>query len=386
MMRWIVLVLCSLSLPCTNAMAEPTRAVVAVLAGDAPTLDTLSAELIAARDRIGLKENQVLISRVLTQRWKTVNYKGLGIKNSDLPMVALARLNAQGKVVSLIGYPDFAERAVAQPKASAERLLRHWAETSSVVVQPVLPLIRAATLSPEPTHPFPIGAEILVTVQAAGSGIMQVNSASNHTVTLPEVGGGLYQGKYVVAEDEQGDVALMAHFVGSQGEVADYPIGVFKAVGWVPPSFVSLNPLGGDVYQVRGTAPPGSIVKVKCHIDMGRFLFVGYPDYDAEWNVQTESNGQFTFNMDLNQSETRRNGELDAQFTAYAEHPTKPEQRTEEIQYTGKVRMINYTRNSASYYGNYGYGPGYGWSRPGFTFGLGYPGWGYGRRGFGRCW
>ena len=44
MMRWIVLVLCSLSLPCTNAVAEPTRAVVAVLAGDAPTLDTLSAE------------------------------------------------------------------------------------------------------------------------------------------------------------------------------------------------------------------------------------------------------------------------------------------------------------------------------------------------------
>jgi hypothetical protein len=384
MMRWIVLFLWCLGLVSWSVAAEPARAVIAVVAADGPTLDTLSGELMAARDRLGLSDKQVWLSRVATQGWKLKQYQGLGIRASDLPMVALARLNAKGKVVALVGYPDLVERSIAQPKVSAERLLRHWAESNNVVVQPTAPLIRAATMSPEPTHPFPIGAEILLTVQAATPGIVQVNSASNRSVTLPELGGGLYQGKYVVSEEEKGDVALMAHFVGSQGQQADFPIGVFQAIGWVPPQFISVNPLGGDVYQVRGTAPPGSLVKARCHIDMGRFLFVGYPDFDGEWTVQTDRNGEFTFNLDLNQSETRRNGELEAEFTAYAENPNKPEQRTEETKFIGKVRMINYTRIYNNYYG--GYGSGYGWGRPGFNFGWGYPGWGYGRRGFGRCW
>ena len=378
MMRWMILVLCALTLASPPLMAEPAHAILAVVAADSPTLETLSRELLATRDRIGLSQEQVTISRVLTQRWKPSYYKGLGIKVSDLPMLALARTNAKGKVVALIGYPDFVERSIADPGPSAERILRRWAEANGVAVQPAQPLVRAASMSPEPGQPFPIGSNILLTVQAASGGTVVVNSASNRTVTLPELGGGLYQGNYTVSAEEQGDVALMVHFVGSRGEETDYPLGVFQAMGWVPPKILSINPLGGDVYQIRGSAPPGSVVKAKCHIDMGRFLFMGYPDYDGEWTVSADERGEFAFNLDLNQAETRRNGDLEAQFTAYAENPDKPEQRTEEIQFNSTVRMATYTRSYNNYYGSYY--SNFGWGRP--AWGLG---WGRSYRGYGRC-
>jgi len=349
------------------AMAEP--ATVVVLAADAPTAETLTRELISTRERLGLKEDQLGITRLITGAWKPAQYRALGIHPEDLPMTALARLNARGKVVALVGYPDFVERNIAQPLASSERLVRRWAEAHQLASQPPAPpqpLIRAGSLNPEPgPQPIACGSEVLVTVQAVSPGCVNVSTSSQRVVPLADLGGGLYQGKYRVSAEEQGEVSLLAQYAGPQGETAEFPLGVFKVAAWSAPQIVSVNALGGDVYQVRGTAPPGSLVRARCHIDMGRFLFVGYPDFDGEWSVQADDRGEFTFNLDLNQAETRRAGDLDAEFTLYAENPQNPQQRTEESQHVSQVRMA-YQRN----YNTYQYGTGWGW---GPSWG---PGWG----------
>ncbi|MBS2038058.1 hypothetical protein JST97_23940 [bacterium] len=378
-MRAIILCLFLSSL----ALAQSPRGVVVVLAIDRATAQSLSEQLIAARDRAHLSENQLEVRRVLVQGWSPARYRELGLNPSDLPLEGLARYSTNGRLLGLVGYPDFVERKVQDGASSGERLVQRWAEANGLATQPPQPLIRAVTVVPELKEPLPIGAELLVSVQAESGGNVLINSSSNRSLTLPEAGGGLYQGFYKVNPDEKGDIALIAHFSNARGASEDKPVGHFQAIGWTSPQILSVEPTGNDIYRVSGTAPPGALVKVKCHIDMGRFLFIGYTDYDHEWTVRANEQGQFGFNMDLNQAETRRSGmDLEAQFTLYAQDPNNEQQRTEETAYSTKVRMT-YTARAypAYYYGNSW--PGY---RSGFSFGLGYPGY-YGRFGrFGPWW
>ena len=382
MLKSLVVVLYSLVCIAGVSFAEPRKAILVVVTRDRSLADTLASDLIGARDRAHISENQLEVRRLLVQGWSPQRFKQLGIAPQDLPLAAVARYSPSGKFLGLVGYPDFVERRVVDGGGSGDRLVRRWAEANAVAVEPVQPLIRAITVVPELKDPLPIGAEFLVSVQAESGGSLLINSSSNRSVTLPEAGGGLYQGTYVVNPDEKGDVALIAHYSNAKGASEDKAVGHFQAVGWVAPQIIALNPIGNDIYQVRGTAPPGSLVKVKCHIDMGRFLFIGYSDYDQEWTAQTDDKGQFSFNMDLNQAETRRSGiDLEAKFSLYAQNPDNEKERTEEVQFSSTVRMTYQQRFSSGYYGG-----GWGGYRSGFSFGLGYPGY-YGRYGrFGPWW
>ncbi|MFN8614008.1 MAG: hypothetical protein U0931_41130, partial [Vulcanimicrobiota bacterium] len=330
-----------------------------------------------------LSENQLEVRRILVQGWSPQRYRELGFKPADLPLEGLGRFSSSGRFLGLVGYPDFVERRVGDAESSSDRLVRRWAEANGVALEPPQPLIRAVTVVPEIKEPLPIGAELLVSVQAESGGTVLINSSSNRSLTLPEAGGGLYQGIYRVNPDEKGDIALVAHFSNAKGASQDMPVGHFQAIGWTSPQIVSVESTGNDIYRVSGSAPPGSLVKVKCHIDMGRFLFIGYTDYDREWSVRADEKGQFGFNMDLNQAETRRSGmDLEAKFTLYAQNPDNEQERTEETAYSTNVRMTYNARLYPAYY--YGSSwPGY---RSGFSFGLGYPAY-YGRFGrFGPWW
>ena len=382
MLKWSVVVLGSLVWFGGVSPAESPKAILVVLTRDRPSAVSLSGDLIGARDRAHLSENQLEVRRLLVQGWSPQRFKQLGIAERDLPLAGLARYSPSGKFLGLVGYPDFVERRVSDGPGSGDRLVRRWADANGVALEPPQPLIRAVTVVPELKEPLPIGAELLVSVQAESGGTVLINSSSNRSVTLPEAGGGLYQGKYVVNPDEKGDVALIAHYTNARGASEDKAVGHFQAVGWIAPQILAVNPIGNDIYQVSGTAPPGSLVKVKCHIDMGRFLFIGYSDYDQQWMAQTDDKGHFSFNMDLNQAETRRSGiDLEAQFTLYAQNPDNEQERTEEVQFSSTVRMTYQQRFSAGYYGG-----GWGGYRSGFGFGLGYPGY-YGRNGrFGPWW
>ncbi|MBX3167053.1 MAG: hypothetical protein KF760_06565 [Candidatus Eremiobacteraeota bacterium] len=372
---------CCLLLLTSTVLAQSPRGVLLVVARDRAGAESLSTQLIAARDRAHLSENQLQVRRVLAQGWSPRRYQELGILARDLPLAGVARYSGSGKLLGLVGYPDFVEKQVSDPVASGDRLVKRWAEANGVALQPPLPLIRAVTVVPELNEPLPIGAEVLVTVQAESGGTTLLNSSSNRTLTLPEAGGGLYQGEYVVQPEEKGDIALIAHFSSARGVSEDKPVGHFQAIGWVPPQITAIEALGSDIYRVSGTAPPRALVKAKCHIDMGRFLFIGYSDYDADWSVQADDKGVFAFNMDLNQSETRRSDiDLEARFTLYAQNPDNEAERTADTEFTGKVRMTYQHRISPAYYGS-----DWGGYRSGFTFGLGYPG--YGRwGGYGPWW
>ena len=351
-----------------------------VLARDRAGAESLSAQLIGARDRAHLSENQLEVRRVLVQGWSSKRYQELGIQARDLPLAGVGRYSPSGKLLGLVGYPDFVEKRVQDPAASGDRLVQRWAEANGITNASPQPLIRAVTVVPELKDPLPIGAEVLVSVQAESGGTVLLNSSSNRSLTLPEAGGGLYQGKYVVSPEEKGDIALFAHFSNAKGASEDKPVGHFEAIGWVAPQITAIDALGNDIYRVSGTAPPLALVKAKCHIDMGRFLFIGYSDYDAEWTVQANEKGLFAFNMDLNQSETRRSDiDLEAKFTLYAQNPENEQERTADSQFTSKVRMTYQHRISPAYYGS-----GWGGYRSGFGFGLGYPGY-CGRR-YGPWW
>ena len=361
-----------------SVLAQSPRAILVVVARDREAAQNLSAQLIAARDRAHLSENQLEVRRVLAQSWSPKRFHELGIAGGDLPLAGVGRYNAKGQLLGLVGYPDFVEKRISDPTGSGDRLVQRWAEANGVAAQP---LIRAVTVVPELKDPLPIGAEVLVTVQAESGGTTLINSSSNRTLTLPEAGGGLYQGKYVVQPEERGDIALFAHFSNAKGASEDKPVGHFQAIGWVAPQITAIESQGNDIYRVTGTAPARALVKAKCHIDMGRFLFVGYTDYDAEWSVQADDKGTFTFNLDLNKSETRRSDiELEAKFTLYAQNPDNEQERTADSEFTGNVRMTYIHRISPAYYGG-----GWGGYRSGFSFGLGYPG--YGRWGrYGPWW
>lgn len=365
----------------STVLAQSPRGILVVLARDRAGAESLSAQMIAARDRAHLSENQLEVRRVLAQGWSARRYQELGILARDLPLAGVGRYNGSGKLMGLVGYPDFVEKRIQDGSGSGDRLVQRWAEANGVATRPVQPLIRAVTVVPELTEPLPIGAEVLVTVQAESGGTTLLNSSSNRTLTLPEAGGGLYQGKYVVQPEEKGDIALIAHFSNAKGDSEDKPVGHFQAIGWVAPQITAIEALGNDIYRVSGTAPPHALVKAKCHIDMGRFLFIGYSDYDANWEVQADDKGRFAFNMDLNQSETRRSDiDLEARFTLYAQNPDHELERTADTEFTGKVRMTYQHRISPAYYGS-----GWGGYRSGFSFGLGYPG--YGRWGrYGPWW
>ena len=384
MFRWSALSLCSLVWFAGVGLAQPNKAILVVLTRDRTGAESLSSQLVAARDRAHISENQLEVRRVLVQGWSPQHFKQLGIAARDLPLAGVGRYSSSGQFLGLVGYPDFVERRVSDGPSSGDRLVRRWAEANAVAVEPPQPLIRATTVVPELKDPLPIGAEFLVSVQAESGGTVLVNSSSNRSVTLPEAGGGLYQGKYVVNPDEKGDIALIAHYSNAKGISEDKPVGHFQAIGWVAPQITAVNPIGNDIYQISGSAPPGSLVRAKCHIDMGRFLFIGYSDYDQEWTAQTDGKGQFSFNMDLNQAPTRRSGiDLEAKFTLYAQNPDNEQERTEEVQFSSTVRMTYQNRYAASYYGG-----GWGGYRSGFGFGLGlgYPGYG-GRCGpFGPWW
>lgn len=353
-----------------------------MVARDRSGAENLSTQLIAARDRAHLSENQLQVRRVLAQGWSPKRFQELGILAADLPMAGVGRYSSSGKLLGLVGYPDFVEKKVSDAAGSSDRLVQRWAEANGVALQPPQPLIRAVTVVPELQEPLAIGAEVLVSVQAESGGTVLLNSSSNRSLTLPEAGGGLYQGKYVVQPEEKGDIALYAHFTNTRGVSEDKPVGHFQAIGWVPPQITSVESLGNDVYRVSGTAPPRALVKARCHIDMGRFLFVGYSDYDAEWTAQADDKGAFAFNMDLNKSETRRSDiDLEAKFTLYAQNPDNEAERTADSEFSSTVRMTYLHRISPAYYGG-GWGNGY---RSGFNFGLGYPGY-YGRWGRGGRW
>lgn len=374
-------VFCFLLLLTSTVLAQSPRGILVVVARDRAGAESLSAQLIAARDRAHLSENQLQVRRVVAQGWGPKRYQELGILARDLPLAGVGRYGAGGKWSGLVGYPDFVEKQISDPVTSGDRLVQRWAEANGVALQPPQPLIRAVTVVPDLSEPLPIGAEVLVTVQAESGGTTLLNSSSNRTLTLPEAGGGLYQGTYVVQPDEKGDIALIAHFSNAKGASEDKPVGHFQAIGWVPPQITSIDALGNDIYRVSGTAPPQALVKARCHIDMGRFLFIGYSDYDAEWAVQADSKGVFAFNMDLNRSETRRSDiDLEARFTLYAQNPENEAERTADSEFTGTVRMTYRHRISPAYYG-----AGWGGYRSGFTFGLGSPG--YGRWGrYGPWW
>ena len=216
----------------STVLAQSPRGILVVLARDRAGAESLSAQMIAARDRAHLSENQLEVRRVLAQGWSARRYQELGILARDLPLAGVGRYNGSGKLMGLVGYPDFVEKRIQDGSGSGDRLVQRWAEANGVATRPVQPLIRAVTVVPELTEPLPIGAEVLVTVQAESGGTTLLNSSSNRTLTLPEAGGGLYQGKYVVQPEEKGDIALIAETIfGCQ-----CAIGVFFAVAQRQPA------------------------------------------------------------------------------------------------------------------------------------------------------
>jgi hypothetical protein len=325
------------------AWGEPGGAV-AVFGRDPGSLQSLGAELLSARDRLGLDDTKLRVLRVNTSRWTPKDYARFGFTPEDLPLASVVTLNPKGFIARMVGYPDFVERRVVDAPVAADRLLKRWAEAGNVT--PAMPLIRATTMYPESDQILVLGHEILVHVQAESGGNATIVTTSGHSAPLREVGAGLYQGIYAVSEGDEGPVRLSVQFVGKNGATEEKPIGHFLAEGFTPPRFLSVLPVGPDVYEVRGSAPPNSIVRAKCHIDMGRFLFIGYPDFDQEWQVQTDANGEFVLPLDLNQATTRRADiTLEAQFTAVAVDPKNEARQTPETQFKTPIRMMNYNGN-----------------------------------------
>lgn len=325
------------------AWGQPAGAV-AVFGRDPGALESVGGQLLSARDRLGLTESNVRVLRVNTSRWKPKDYARFGISPEDLPLAAAVRLNAKGFIASVIGYPEFAERRVASADVAADRLLRRWAEATQV--RPAEPLVRAMTMHPPSDSVLSMGREILINVQAESGGKATLVSTNGASTPMAEVGGGLYQGIHTVGENEEGPIRLSVQFVSKTGAAEEKPIGHYLAEGWTAPRFLSVLPVGPDVFEVRGAAPPNSVVKAKCHIDMGRFLFIGYPDFDQEWQVQTDANGEFVLPLDLNQSTTRRADiTLEAQFSAVAVDPKNEARQTAETQYKTPIRMLNYNLN-----------------------------------------
>lgn len=341
---------------------------IAIFARDPDLLIEYNARMIEARDRLGLSENQVRVLRVNTARWNAKDYARFGFQQTELPLASVVRLTPKGYVGALVGYPDFVERQIADPGHASERLLRRWADAAGVSVRPAEPLIRVVTMDPPSDSRLGLGREILVNVQAQPGGSATLLSSTNTSVPLPELGAGLYQGRYRVTEKEAAPVQLTVQFVSKDGFTEEKLLGNYLAEGWTAPKFVSVLPIGPDVYQVKGTAPAGALVKARCHIDMGRFLFIGYPDYDEEWQVQADERGEFTFTMDLNQADTRRSDiTLEARFTAVASDPQDPTRLTEETQFSTPIRMIQYNRYYYSpFYSDFGLGWGSGWYAPGY--------------------
>ncbi|MFN8613812.1 MAG: hypothetical protein U0931_40135, partial [Vulcanimicrobiota bacterium] len=62
------------------ALAQPSHPVMVVLAGDRATAQRLSEQLISARDRAHLSENQLEVRRILVQGWSPQRYRELGFK------------------------------------------------------------------------------------------------------------------------------------------------------------------------------------------------------------------------------------------------------------------------------------------------------------------
>lgn len=331
-------------LTCSAAFAQEPGTV-ALFGQDPKTLIDMNAQMIEVRDRLGLSENQVRILRVNTSRWSAADYARFGFRKEETPLASLVHLTPKGYVQDLVGYPEFVERQVSDVPAASERLLRRWAEAARLTVRPPDSMIHVATMDPPADASLGLGREILVTVQAQPGGTASVISSGNVSEPLPELGAGLYQGRYRVTEKEPGPVTLTVHFANRDGFTEEKLLGNYVAEGWTAPQFVSVLPVGPDVYQVKGRAPAGAVVRAKCHIDMGRFLFIGYPDYDEQWEVQADENGEFQFTMDLNQADTRRSDiTLEAKFTAVAVDPQDEQRITEETQFSTPIRMLNTNR------------------------------------------
>ena len=347
---WLLLTIC-LWLPCQarQRIMKTGGTVLAVVALDPTSLEENARLLIEARDQAGVSENQVRVVRFLAASWTPAEFQRLKLTRQDLPLLAVARLDGGGKIASLVGWPDFVERKVSDGVKSSGRVVRRWADFAGVELtaskEPPAdqPLILTGTYSPNSDAPLRAGAEILITVQAQPGGHTEIITTPANKVAIPEIGPGLYQGKYVVSIKDEGTVPLSMHFTSADQHEETKPLGSFRAEGFFPPRILGLNPAGPNLYNVIGQAPSLSTVHIKCHIDMGSFLFVGLPDYDNEWNVVTNPDGRFEFIMDLTLGGTSRTDtNLDALFTSFATDPDDPKRRTAETQYTGKVQMSVY--------------------------------------------
>lgn len=326
---------------------------VVVMARDQETLGRLKRALIVSRERARLSENDLSVSaQIFGPHSKKLSKQ---LKESDLPLMALATCNAAGEQLHLIDFPGQAVAKIDGSEAglsqASERMLKSFrqltgqpqASTPETTTPAEVLEVRGFSIEPPITQPVTVGSSLLITLQTfPGSSVAVVSpSRTGDPVSLLEVDPGTYQGKWLVTELEPAPVSLVAH-VSHNGRECGKQLGSYRSAGWSSPRFLSVSPAGPDLYEVVGTAPPLAQVDIKCHIDMGRFLFIGFPDYDNEWTVAADKDGRFSFVLDLSVGGTRREDLLlDAQFSAVATQVSSG-RKSSETQFTAKVRMYNY--------------------------------------------
>lgn len=288
------------------------------------------------------------------------------VKLEQLPLLALAKVDSTGNIFQLVGYPELAElapslKSEAAVRAASSRMGRRYQELlageqpqngpQSSVLE-----IRGCSLQASRPEPHLCGTQLAVSLQASPQATVDVYDQADptKTVSLMETGPGLYEGAWTLRELQARTTTLVAR-VSRQGQSQQKVLGTYQTLGWIAPKILSVNPSGPDLYQVSGMAPPFSQVEVRCHVDMGRFLFVGYPDYDNNWTVQADKDGQFGFVMDLSLGGTRRDDiVLTAQFAATT-CDIHSGRRSETSEFSANVRMYSYPYCSGGCHPRCGY-------------------------------
>jgi hypothetical protein len=337
-----------------------------ILARDQATLASVKRAMIVSRERAKLSENDLSVStRIFSPSSKKLSNQ---LKESDLPLMALATCNASGEQLRLIDFPGQAVSKITLSESdlnqasekmlqSFQKLTGHQQSAGTAVNVPELTPsgeqleVRGFAIDPPTTQPVSVGSLLQITLQTSPGSSVMVGSSSRPgaTVSLLEVDPGTYQGKWPVTELEPSPVSLFAH-VSHKGQECEKLLGTYQSAGWNAPRFLSVTPAGPDLYEVVGSAPPLAQVDVTCHIDMGRFLFIGFPDYDNQWTVAADNDGRFSFVLDLSVGGTRREDLLlDAQFSAIATQ-VQTGRKSSESQFTAKVRMYNYPTCSGDCY------------------------------------
>lgn len=220
--------------------------------------------------------------------------------------------------VTLPPIPDSVTAGDYQVKISLldQKDNKKGSSSASIRLQEYKKLIKASAYTPTNLgRPLKSGELITATVQGVAGATATLTIGSS-TVPLFEMAPGFYQAQYSVSIRDNGDIPLKVVFNSADGFTEKKDLGSVTVEGMGKASVNRVQSNGGN-FVCFGSAPPGSQVIVKVHVDMGRTLLFGIPDVDREANVTADSNGNFQFNLQFN-SDARTRSDHPASFRTRA--------------------------------------------------------------------